>query len=245
MILDSPGEQRRRPSTGASVRPDGGCQVGVGPGAVVLHRGTTGGAAETAEVLGAALLGAPPVAPGAAGQEPLGACVVRGAGPLASGLRRALADLSPAPCGVVATRGPGRVDVVVHQRVVPPEEGVRAARSGRPTVPVVAQPRRVVVGPVVGTGEGPCLHCLDLHRRDRDPAWPTLAATLGHPVEQVVPVDLPRPLVRAAEGLALLLVSSVLAGRAVSPGLAHEVGPGAPHVVTRRWTAHPACPWHG
>ena len=36
----------------------------------------------------------------------------------------------------------------------------------------------VVVGPLVRPGRTPCLNCLDLHRRDRDPAWPAIAAQL-------------------------------------------------------------------
>ncbi|GAB2927470.1 ThiF family adenylyltransferase [Micromonospora polyrhachis] len=36
-----------------------------------------------------------------------------------------------------------------------------------------------VVGPLVPATGGPCLNCLDLHRQDRDPAWPELAAQLA------------------------------------------------------------------
>jgi hypothetical protein len=35
-----------------------------------------------------------------------------------------------------------------------------------------------VVGPLVLPGLTSCLRCADLHRRDRDPAWPALAAQL-------------------------------------------------------------------
>jgi hypothetical protein len=229
-----------RPSPAALERPDGGRQVGVGPGAVVLHPGAGARGLETAEVLGPALAGVGPVPPPATTREadrPL-SCAVTGTGALASRLRRACADR---PAGPGRTAG---LEVLVHQHVVPLDVGVTVARSGRPTLPVVAQRQRVTVGPVVGVGPGPCLHCLDQHRRDRDAAWPALAVALGHPAEQVVPVELPAPLLQAAEGLVLLLVSSVLAGRPVSAGLAHELGPCAPHVVTRRWAVHPACPWH-
>lgn len=227
-----------RAAPAALERPDGGWQVGVGPGAVVLRLGAEGPAGKTGEVLGPALAGlsvADQDAPATRGAE-RPACAVVGAGPLASRLRRTLGEVSPD-----SSEG---VQLLVHQHVVPPHVGVAVARSARATVPVVAQSRRILVGPVVGVGSGPCLHCLDLHRRDRDPAWPALATGLGHPAEQVVPLDLPEPLARAAEGLVLLLLSSVLAGRPVSAGLAYELGPVAPHVVARRWTTHPACPWH-
>ena len=35
------------------------------------------------------------------------------------------------------------------------------------------------VGPLVEPGAGPCLRCLDLGRRDADPAWPAIAAQLA------------------------------------------------------------------
>lgn len=225
-------------------RPGGGRQVGVGPGAVVLHAGpgTQAGAdpllVETGDVLGPALAGVPTagtVAPGTVTGD-LPACPVVGGGSLAARLRRALGNVS------AETSSPVRL--AVHQQVVPPEVGVAVARSGTPTVPVVAQHHRVLVGPVVGLGTGPCLHCLDLHRRDRDPAWPALATALGHPAEQLEQLELPEALARAVEGVVLLLVSSVVTGRPVTPGLGYELGPAAPHVVARRWTAHPGCPWH-
>lgn len=220
-------------------RPDGGWQVGVGPGAVVLRADPDELPEETRRTIGQALAGLGPAGAGRHGQTEAvpGPCAVHGAGPLAARLRRALGEVSPED-----HRSP---QVLVHQHVTPPEVGVAVARSGRTTVPIVVQHRRVLVGPVVGPGPGPCLHCLDLHRRDRDSAWPVLAAALGHPAEQVDPVGLVDPLARAAEGLVLLLVSSVQAGGAVSPGLAYELGRTAPHLVARRWTIHPACSWHG
>ncbi|MFF5206894.1 ThiF family adenylyltransferase [Streptosporangium sp. NPDC000396] len=35
------------------------------------------------------------------------------------------------------------------------------------------------IGPMVLPGQTPCLRCLDLTRRDRDPGWPTVSARLG------------------------------------------------------------------
>lgn len=201
--------------------------MGVGPGALVVR----GPADDPAvHLLGAAFLpdpGRPSVRP---------RCPVQGHGPVAVRLSRALGDVgedSDAP-----------VCVLVHQHVVPPEIGVRSARDGRLRLPVVVQARRVVVGPLTGRPVDPCLHCLDLHRRDADPSWPDLATWLGHPAQQVEPVRVGAEVLLAVEGLVLLLVGSVLAGRRVTPGLAHEVGPGAPHVVARTWRRHPGCTWH-
>lgn len=233
------------------LRPDGRWQVGVGPGAVVLGEPTSAGRDPD-----------PPSGPGGPGTRPApelvrlasglarppegsgvgpgpGRCAVQGSGPLARRLTEVLGDLAPDSLSPAPA-----LTVTVHQHVVPPEVGIQAARSGRPTLPVVVQARRVVVGPATGVGDGPCLHCLDLHRRDRDAAWPQLAIDLGHPARQAEPLPVGAALARAAEGLVLLLVESLLRGRPVSTGLAHELGPQAPHVVTRRWTPHPACPWH-
>jgi bacteriocin biosynthesis cyclodehydratase domain-containing protein len=55
--------------------------------------------------------------------------------------------------------------------------GVRARQL--PRLDVTIRQGVVVVGPFVRPAESPCLGCLDLHRRDRDPAWPALAAQLA------------------------------------------------------------------
>lgn len=164
------------------------------------------------------------------------ACPVVGTGPLAVRLRARLG-------GGQDERG-APVHVAVHHHAVPAEVGVALARTSTVVVPVVVQPWRVVVGPVTGGTGAPCLHCLDLHRRDRDRAWPTLVSVLGHPVEQVARVEVADAVATAVEGLTTLLVSTVLSGRPVSPGLGYEVGRSAPHVVVRGWTVHASCPWH-
>jgi hypothetical protein len=49
---------------------------------------------------------------------------------------------------------------------------------------------------------------------------------------------------RAAGAVVLLLARTLLTGGPVTPGLAYELGPRAPHLVTRRWATHPGCRWH-
>ena len=46
-------------------------------------------------------------------------------------------------------------------------------------MPVTVPGDRAVIGPLVLPGFTGCLRCADLHRRDRDPAWPRLAAQLA------------------------------------------------------------------
>lgn len=46
-----------------------------------------------------------------------------------------------------------------------------------------------VIGPLVLPGRTSCLSCADLHRSDRDPAWPALAAQLNGPPERTIPSE--------------------------------------------------------
>lgn len=96
-----------------------------------------------------------------------------------------------------------------------------------------------VIGPLVQPPAGPCLNCLDLHRRDRDPAWPALAAQLssaGTSAEPCATTTLLAAVAYAtAEVLALLDggLPDTLAGSVeiTSPG----------QVRRRRWPPHPRC----
>lgn len=104
-----------------------------------------------------------------------------------------------------------------------------------------------LVGPLVIPGVTSCLCCADLHRRDRDAAWPAICAQLR---ETVGVAD--RPTVLATAALALSQVNRVIAA-VHGPGAATEPAPpqtlnatlefdlhsGA--IVTRRWTKHPLC----
>ncbi len=58
----------------------------------------------------------------------------------------------------------------------------RLVGAGVAHLAVSVRETRGVVGPLVMPGRSSCLHCADLHRRDRDPAWPAVAGqlTTGH-----------------------------------------------------------------
>jgi hypothetical protein len=95
-----------------------------------------------------------------------------------------------------------------------------------------------VVGPLVRATGAPCLNCLDLHRQDRDPGWPELAAQLA---SEPVPEPCSTPTLIAAVGYAAGEVLSFLDG-----GLPQTVGAAVeirtPGQIRRRvWPAHPAC----
>jgi bacteriocin biosynthesis cyclodehydratase domain-containing protein len=110
-------------------------------------------------------------------------------------------------------------------------------------LPVVSQGHRVLIGPLVTPGRGPCLRCLDLHRCDRDPAWPALLAQLALPAP-VAPAPAVSPettLTAIAAGLSAMVVHTALDGQEVPRGVSLEVSLPWPRVEQRRWTDHPLC----
>ncbi|MCI0158676.1 hypothetical protein KNO15_18395 [Leifsonia shinshuensis] len=70
------------------------------------------------------------------------------------------------------------VAIVVGSYAVAPHRHQRWLRRDIPHLAVVFGDAGATVGPLVRPGETACLRCLDLHRRDGDPAWPALAAQL-------------------------------------------------------------------
>ncbi|ANS80423.1 Putative secreted protein [Serinicoccus hydrothermalis] len=172
---------------------------------------------------------------------------VRGEGEVAEALRAVLrptARTGATPGGLLA--GPARPEaprrvVLVHDHLVPVGTAREPAIVGRPVLPVVSQTARVVIGPWTGMPGRPCLHCLDLHRRDRDPGWPRAAAALLDPLTAPLPPTHPPEVLQAVTALVVLLSRSVAPA---GPGAAHEVGALPPHLVVRRWPPHPGCPWH-
>ncbi|MCV7227069.1 cyclodehydratase [Mycolicibacterium komossense] len=105
-----------------------------------------------------------------------------------------------------------------------------------------------LVGPLVVPGVTSCLGCADLHRSDRDAAWPAVAAQLR---DTVGTAD--RATMLATAALALNQVDTVISairGPAGNPGdrpapstlsatLEFDVSTGS--IGTRRWPRHPRC----
>ena len=183
--------------------------------------------------------------------------------PAVSGLTRtedtALGGLLPADTG--RPRATAAADALTR---VAPTVGVRSLRDGTATFVVLVGSTRpaeltaltyarlrlphlavevrdgiVVVGPLVPPAGSPCLNCLDLYRRDRDPAWPALVAQLATGPQHVVPCAMTTLL--AAVGYTVDAVLAYLDGGA-SPatGITIEVsGPGREQ--RRTWSPHPRC----
>lgn len=95
---------------------------------------------------------------------------------------------------------------------------------------------RAVVGPFVTPGVGPCLRCIDLARRDLDPAWPAIVGQL-----QRLHTRPDRLTAAWASSTAAAQVASYLAGgRPDAVGATLELTPDRA-VEVRPWASHPEC----
>ena len=131
---------------------------------------------------------------------------------------------------ILAERGP----------VIDPLRARIAMADGVPVLAVHARELTGVVGPLVLAGRGACLHCLDLHRADRDEHWPLVAAQLANRrLLQPQPVSLLAILAGyvVAQGLAVLDGDASIA---THNGTLEITSPDW-RVRRRGWTAHPEC----
>jgi bacteriocin biosynthesis cyclodehydratase domain-containing protein len=124
--------------------------------------------------------------------------------------------------------------------VIPPEW--LSAVADRPHLPVVVREATAVIGPLVLPGRTPCVRCLELARRDRDPAWPLLAAQLAGEPETTDACDI--ALASAAASLAALHVLAWLDDGDHAPdsaGATIELSLSDLRLRRRSVSAHPAC----
>ncbi|WP_343599697.1 cyclodehydratase [Mycobacterium sp.] len=174
---------------------------------------------------------------------------VHGRGPLSALLVEALrcsgarVKHSSQPHAVLTA---GTVDLVVlsDSLVVDPRL-IRDLHGDRvPHLPVRVRDGAGLVGPLVIPGVTSCLGCADLHRRDRDAAWPVVAAQLRDAVGMA---DRATQLATAA--LALSQVERVIGAvrgtngappPALNTTLEFDVHSGS--IVARHWPKHPLCP---
>ena len=148
-----------------------------------------------------------------------------------------------------ATMSPAAVDLVVlADYLVADPRLVRDLHSQRvPHLAVRVRDGTGLVGPLVIPGVTSCLDCADLHRRDRDAAWPAIAAQLR---ETVGVAD--RATLLATAALALSQINRVIAAvrgrqpvpdpgppQALNATLEFDLNAGA--IVARQWTRHPLC----
>jgi hypothetical protein len=138
---------------------------------------------------------------------------------------------------------PPDLAVLLAAEAVAPHEARSWAASGVPHLPLVVSGHRAVVGPLVGRSGAPCLHCLDLSRRDLDPAWPWLLSQLLASDRQAqAGLSVDPALATTVAGLVGILVQGHLDGIPVPAGVTWEVALPSPTVTARRWSRHPRCP---
>lgn len=136
--------------------------------------------------------------------------------------------------------------VVLSDVLVVDPRVIRELHNARvPHLPVRVRDGTGLVGPMVIPGVTSCLACADLHRSDRDAAWPALAAQLRDTVGSAG-----RATVLATAALALDQVDRVLRVVHNAPGQAPppptldatlECDVTAGTIVARRWQRHPRC----
>lgn len=177
--------------------------------------------------------------------SPLGPTAVSLGAPARSAARDTLSRAAFA----VRTRRSGsgrRPDLVLvcPPRVVPPEISDALSTVAWPHLTVISDGPTARVGPLVLPGRTACLRCLELHRADRDPAWPAVLTQVAHhrgahrSATNTV-------LGTLAASMAALHALQVLDGQSSTPppsaGAILELR--LPELQWRRrsWTAHPDC----
>jgi hypothetical protein len=133
----------------------------------------------------------------------------------------------------------GGADLVVQFAHEQPVALLAAGFAGRRQAHLAVAIREgtAIVGPLVPPTGGPCLHCLDLHRTERDTGWPQLAAQLGGPGVEPCGVATVLAATACATAEALMFLDG---GAPETLGAAVEIaGPGRSR--RRTWTPHPAC----
>jgi hypothetical protein len=151
-----------------------------------------------------------------------------------------LADSQAAPRGAASATTSPDVAVIASDTDTGRVRAAEFVRAGTAHLLVRIEETTGVVGPLVVPGRTSCLRCMDLHRTDRDPGWPTV---LHH-------ADLTRPPIPACDvalatlvaGLAVAQVLGHVAGHEV-PTLDGTIETSLPHALPRRrsWRPHPAC----
>ncbi len=210
-------------------------------GALIAGTLTAAGVGEV-ELVDERVVRAGDVLPGGASHDDVGGSWVAAA-------QRARARLEPAARATGHTADPADLVVLVAEGALDARAGDDLVRRDVPHLGVLVAPDRVAVGPLVLPGTSACLRCLDLHRRDRDPAWLHLLAQLlvlrprvtGSP-GGTGPLG-ETALSTMAAGLAALQVLGQLDGQLRPDAVGRTLEVSLPHGAVRRrsWTAHAAC----
>jgi len=149
--------------------------VGVSePGLAMIAHGRTAELEELVELAQPALRVPSP--------SPVATVAVSGSETIVSAISATLAgsgiQVVMAEDAVDLTESAPALAIVTGHFVLAPELHALWLRRDVPHLPVVLSDTAIEIGPFVEPGTGPCLLCLELHRRDRDAAWPAVATQL-------------------------------------------------------------------
>ena len=129
--------------------------------------------------------------------------------------------------------------VIVGRSVFPPHTHAIWLRRDVPHLPVLFTESAAHLGPMVEPGSSACLVCIELHRKDEDPAWPAIATQL---LGRAVRAEPPTLATEAAATVARMVLERLEAGRGGSPGLRISV---QGERAALHWTPHPDCGCRG
>ena len=146
---------------------------------------------------------------------------------------------SPALSGMPSAYARPDLAVCVSAEVVDVARAEAWGALGVPVVPVVTHGERIAVGPVLRPGQGPCAHCLEQYRADRDPGRAALGAAL---LRAPVAADAQPALGSLAAGLVSLVVRAELMGTPAPLGVGQLVSMPHGRVSYHQWSQHPRCP---
>lgn len=143
--------------------------------------------------------------------------------------------------------------ILTASNVLTPDRATPWQRRGVAHLPVVAEPHRVTVGPLMGISvDAPCVSCQHLLRADRDPLWPALVAQSHAPGPRPAttpgrrrPTQTETSLTHLVAGVVAMVTFTYLDGQPTPSGMALEVCLPWPDLTQRRWSRHPHCSAHG
>lgn len=124
--------------------------------------------------------------------------------------------------------------------VLAPELHAFWLRRDVPHIPVVFSDTGVEVGPVIEPGDGPCLLCIELHRRDADPAWPAIATQLLGRRSRAASAVL---VAEATATVSRMTVRRLDTG--TPPARSVRIDAASGDVLSRDWAVHPECGCRG
>ncbi|MGE5290443.1 MAG: ThiF family adenylyltransferase [Micromonosporaceae bacterium] len=181
-----------------------------------------------------------PRAAGPSDAAPAGLAVTDGGSPREQGAVRAIHRVAPDTRTDDDDRSQPDIAVLTEDRDQQLAENLMA--KGIPHLVATAGEAVGVVGPLVIPGRTACLRCLDLTRRDRDPAWPLIVAQLAarRPLTTACDAVLATAVAAHAAGQVLAFIDRIGPGPAVTNGTLELVLPDW-RWRRRTWPIHFEC----